>query len=135
MVTKSPKFHGASANGFWYRSEKHREAIRSPPPVIGLNLNPLTGTGAMHIESLPFFFQFCQANEPINCETFITFQYIVILHLVCKAIACAYHKLTENDIRETSYSDDLDEKNKDLWKSRSLLQLLFSFYLSTHFIA
>ena len=33
---KVPKFHGASANGFWYRSEKPPGGDSPPPPVIGL---------------------------------------------------------------------------------------------------
>ena len=38
MVRKVPKFHGASANGFWYRSEKPQGGrFAPPPPVIGLN--------------------------------------------------------------------------------------------------
>ena len=33
MVRKVPKFHGASANGFWYRIKNYREGPIRPPPT------------------------------------------------------------------------------------------------------
>ena len=70
MARKSPKFHGASANGFGCRSENHRGgAIRPPPTSNRVKGVPTTKSFLTHMVDVIDYSAEYRVDAPAVCRT------------------------------------------------------------------